>query len=205
MSGCFLTHSCFTNCSKRNEKNCHWLNPIWLPVALSFRCRIGITWRSALSVVSTDVVCSTVFSLETEMREDFELQNQSRQGLCSLKETIWLVKCLIEHGIKNHPGEKVYSSKILRPPRSHRTRKQLCTQLCMQTLCCCLQSLWTLPLTIMCSKICICLLRGVPRPVWTGPDLILCGTFASVGWGMQRGKISKMSPSIRLHVQMCIV
>ena len=54
-------------------------------------------------------------------------------------------------------------------PRSHRTRNQVCTQICMQTLWCCLQAVWTLPLTTMCSKICVCLLWGALRPVWTGP------------------------------------
>ncbi len=52
--------------------------------------------------------------------------------------------------------------------RSHRTRKQIS----MQTLWCCLQPVWTLPLTIMCSKIGIHLLRGAPRPVWTGPKIL---------------------------------
>ena len=49
--------------------------------------------------------------------------------------------------------------------RSHRTRKQIC----VQTLWCCLQPVWTLPLTIMCCKMCLRLFRGAPRPVWTGP------------------------------------
>ncbi len=39
--------------------------------------------------------------------------------------------------------------------RSHRMRKQICRQICVQTLWCCLQCVWTLPLTIMCSKICM--------------------------------------------------
>ena len=58
-------------------------------------------------------------------------------------------------------------------PCSHRTCKQICTQIYVQTLWCCLQAVWTLPLTTMCSIICICLLQGAPHPVWTGPrDLI---------------------------------
>ena len=32
-----------------------------------------------------------------------------------------------------------------RRPRSHRTRKQVCVQICVQTLWCCLQPVWTLP------------------------------------------------------------
>ena len=40
-------------------------------------------------------------------------------------------------------------------PHSHRTRKQICTQICVQTLWCCLQPVWTLPLTAVCSLICM--------------------------------------------------
>ncbi len=53
-------------------------------------------------------------------------------------------------------------------PRSHRT----CQQICVQTLWCCLQAVWTLPLTTICSIIYVCLLRGALRPVWTGPRSI---------------------------------
>ncbi len=53
--------------------------------------------------------------------------------------------------------------------RSHRTRKHICTQICMQTLWCCLQAVWTLLLTTMCSIICVHMLQGAPHPVWTGP------------------------------------
>ncbi len=62
-------------------------------------------------------------------------------------------------------------SGILLRALSHRTRKQICMQICLQTqtLWCCLQAVWTLPLTIMCSKICMRVLRGALRPVWTGP------------------------------------
>ncbi len=55
--------------------------------------------------------------------------------------------------------------------RSHRTRKHICTQICMQTLWCCLQVVWTLRLNTMCSIIYMRLLQGVPRLVWTGPKL----------------------------------
>ncbi len=57
-------------------------------------------------------------------------------------------------------------------PYSHRTRKHICMQICVQTLWCCMQPVWTLPLTTMCSIICMRLLRGDPRPVWTGPKFI---------------------------------
>ncbi len=54
-------------------------------------------------------------------------------------------------------------------PRSHRTHKQICTQIWVQTLWCCLQPVWTLPLTTVCSIFCVRLLQGAPHPVWTGP------------------------------------
>ncbi len=57
-------------------------------------------------------------------------------------------------------------SLVIRP-RSHRTRKQIGAQICVQTLWCCLQPLWTLPLTTVCPI--ICLLGGALRTVWTGP------------------------------------
>ncbi len=54
-------------------------------------------------------------------------------------------------------------------PCSHRTRKQICMQICVQTLWCCLQPVWTLALTTVCPINCLRLLQGAPRPVWTGP------------------------------------
>ena len=42
-------------------------------------------------------------------------------------------------------------------------------QICVQTLWCCLQAVWILPLTTVCSTICVRPLQGVLRPVWTGP------------------------------------
>ncbi len=33
----------------------------------------------------------------------------------------------------------------------------------------CLQAVWTLPLTTMCSIICVRVMRAAGRPVWTGP------------------------------------
>ena len=59
-------------------------------------------------------------------------------------------------------------SKAFRPC-SHRMREQICTQICMQTLSCCMQPVWTLPFTTVCSIICMRMLQGAPRPVWTGP------------------------------------
>ena len=38
-------------------------------------------------------------------------------------------------------------------------RKQICTQICLQTLWCCMQPMWTLPLTTMCSIICVRMLK----------------------------------------------
>ncbi len=55
-------------------------------------------------------------------------------------------------------------------PHSHRTRQQICRQICMQTLWCCLQPMWILPFTAVCPIICVCLLWGAPRPVWTRPN-----------------------------------
>ena len=46
-------------------------------------------------------------------------------------------------------------------PHSHRTRKQICMQSCVQTLWCCLQPVWTLPLTTVCSMICVRVLQKV--------------------------------------------
>ena len=54
-------------------------------------------------------------------------------------------------------------------PCSHRTCKQICVQICMQTLWCCLQPVWTLPFAAVCPIICLRLLQGAPRPVWMGP------------------------------------
>ncbi len=52
-------------------------------------------------------------------------------------------------------------------PHSHRTHKQICIQICVQTLWCCLQPVWTLPLTAVCSIICVRVLQGAPLSVWT--------------------------------------
>ncbi len=60
-------------------------------------------------------------------------------------------------------------NKVSVRPRSHRMRKHICVQICMQIFWCCLQSVWTLPLTAVYSIICMPLLRGALRPVWTGP------------------------------------
>ncbi len=54
-------------------------------------------------------------------------------------------------------------------PHSHRTRKQICAQICVQTLWCCLQPVWTLLFTAVCSIICMRGLQGAPCPVWTAP------------------------------------
>ncbi len=51
-------------------------------------------------------------------------------------------------------------------PHSHRTRKPIC----MQTLWCCLQPVWTLPFAAVSSIICMHVVQGAPRPVWTGPN-----------------------------------
>ncbi len=45
-------------------------------------------------------------------------------------------------------------------PRSHRTRKQICAQIWVQTLWCFLQPVWTLTFATMCSRICVRVLRG---------------------------------------------
>ena len=45
-------------------------------------------------------------------------------------------------------------------------------QICVQTLWCCLQPVWTLPFTAVCSIICVRVLQGAPRLVWTGPKWV---------------------------------
>ncbi len=50
--------------------------------------------------------------------------------------------------------EKWFKTRML-GPSSHRTRKQICTQICMQTLWCCVQPVWTLPFAAMCPIACV--------------------------------------------------
>ncbi len=54
-------------------------------------------------------------------------------------------------------------------PSSHRMRKHICVQIFTQILWCCVQAVWTIPLTAVCFKICVRVLRGAPCPVWTRP------------------------------------
>ncbi len=67
----------------------------------------------------------------------FELYCWTTQG--------WLC-CLEGQKKKNRPSAR---------PRSHRTRKQICMQICVQTLWCCVQPVWTLLFTTVCSASCV--------------------------------------------------
>ncbi len=64
-------------------------------------------------------------------------------------------------------GELTDRRHTLRP-RSHRTQRHVCAQICVQTLRCCFSSCVNTPMTTMWSKICVRVLQGAPRPVWTG-------------------------------------
>ena len=64
---------------------------------------------------------------------------------------------LFQMDITNFPGNF--------GPCSHMTHKQICAQIWVQTLWCCLQPVWTLPFTAVCSRICVRMLQGAPHPV----------------------------------------
>ncbi len=68
-------------------------------------------------------------------------------------------------------------------PRSHRTRKQIC----VQTIWCFLQLVWTLLFAPVCSIICVRVLWGAPRPVWTWPKEGVWSLHCEVFWPCDRG------------------
>ncbi len=59
-------------------------------------------------------------------------------------------------GRLSQPQDMANTHAVVRA-RSHKTRKHICMQICVQTLWCCLQAVWTLPFTTMCFIIwCAC-------------------------------------------------
>ena len=79
-------------------------------------------------------------------------------------------------------------------PRSHRTRRQICMQICVQTLWCCLQPVWTLPFTAVCPIICACLLKVLRALCERGPSIFSQKVFLKKGvrviflnWGICPG------------------
>ena len=89
--------------------------------------------------------------------------------------------------------------------RSHRMRKHIG----MQTLWCCLQAVWTLLLTAVCSIICMLILYGAPRPVWTGPYVknITLFSFSLLVLGTNGNKtvfVKSVEVQLELHVSLSL-
>ncbi len=72
----------------------------------------------------------------------------------------------------SHPPHKRIS--VRSQAQFTQERKQICMQICVQTLWCCMQPVWTLPLTTMCSIVCMVPSARCSASCVNGPQILFC-------------------------------